>query len=130
VDIRTFDRAAVLAALEPPRFRDGETEYVGRILSALEWFALEEQLRTAGPLDGVSVHALMRAATELIFPAPAWWQMWRRPWRPTVWRLVDQLPFADQMTVFQSFVAAQAKAHYGTTPGQETKNPIPTSASS
>lgn len=129
MDIKTFDRAAVLAALEPPRFRDGATEYVGIILSALDWFRLEEQLFAAGTLDGVSVHALIQAATAQIFPAPSWWQVWRRPWRASVQQLVAALPFEAQVEVFQSFVAAQVRAHRGKNPGPSSPPPTPPSTS-
>jgi hypothetical protein len=129
MDIHTFDRAAVLAALEPPRFRDGETEYVGRILSVVDWFRLEERLLSAGDIDGLGAESMIQRVCHAMFPAPRWWEVWRSPWRPSVAALVASLPFATQLVVFQSFVRAQVVAH-GTTPGQESKSPIPTSASS
>lgn len=114
MDSYTFDRAALLDALEPPRFRDGEREYVGRILSALEWFRFEERLQGAEGLEGAALTPLVSELTDMIFPPPPWWQFWRT----SVAALVVALPFGLQVEVFQSFVAAQASVQYRATPGR------------
>lgn len=122
-----FDRAAWLAAVEPPRFRDGETEYVGRILSAPEWWRIEAQLEAAGTLDGPGVMRLIRTLTDRIFPRP-WWQVWR----PKVSTLLFRLPLPAQLDAFRSFVEALRRIHQ-TTAGPTPPNrpsPEPSSTSS
>ena len=114
MDVHAFDRVALLEALEPPRFRNGEQEYVGKLLSALEWFRFEESIRKAGGLEGPAVTSLVHELTDMIFPPPPRWQFWRK----SVGDLVEALPFGLQVEVFQSFVAAQATAQYRTTPGR------------
>lgn len=122
---RPFDRAAWLAAQEPPRFLDGETEYVGQVLSAPEWWVIEAKIEAAGTLDGRGVAALMRGITDEIFPPPErshWWEA--RP--PSVADLLFQMPLPAQFEAFRSFVAALATIHRtvrmpGTTPGLSPK---------
>src|SRR5258705_13838762 len=118
---RPFDRAAWLAAVEPPRFRDGAREYVGLVLSAPEWWRIEARMEQAGTLDGRGVMRLMREVTDTIFPRP-WWQVWR----PRVSRLLFALPLPAQLEAFQSFVVALATIHQtvpGPTPQRQTPTP-------
>jgi hypothetical protein len=116
----TFDRAALLAALEPPRFRDGETEYVGRILSAPEWWRIEARIAAAGPLEGPSIVRLIREVVDEIFPPPpvSRWR-WRRPLLPplSVGALISSMPLPLQVQAFTSFAEALAKIHGTMNPG-------------
>lgn len=116
-----FDRAALLAALEPPRFRNGETEYVGRILSAPEWWRIEKRLVAAPTLDGAGVAQLIREVVDEMFPPPTasrrrWWQ---RPILPplSVGMLISSMPLPLQVQAFTSFAAALVKIHGMMNPG-------------
>lgn len=118
MDIRTFDRAALLAALEPPRFQDGqERAYVGRILSAAEWFRYEERLQRMGELSIEEGAAFRRELIDVFFPPPPRWRRWLRGER-SVSDLVETLPYRLQLDALLSFVHAQATAQQWTTPGR------------
>lgn len=118
---QVFDRAAWLAAVEPPVFYDGPTEHIGRVLSAVEWWRIEAELAAAGALDGPGVQRMMRRITDAIFPRP-WWQVWR----PKVSTLLLALPLPGQLACFESFVEALALIHR-TVPGPTPKSPQNTS---
>jgi hypothetical protein len=128
MDIRTFDRAALLAAVEPPRFQDGETVYVGRVLSAMEWFRYEDRLQHLGDLGVEGGTALMREVIDVFFPPPSWWT--RRCGAKRVADLVATLPYGLQLDAFLTFVNAQAAAQRWTVPGLRTRTPTTSGLSS
>lgn len=117
--IKHFDRDAYLAALEPPRFSAGGVTYIGRILSAEEWFPLEAKLESIGR-ENVTTRellALVRHAADTIFqPERLGWRARTRGEKPkpSVASLVAQMPFQAQIDALMSFCTAQATAQKGT----------------
>ena len=105
------------AAFVPPTLTIGGRTYVGVLVSADTWWAIEPRINRLRGSDATrqELGVLVRDMTNLSFPRP-WWQFWR----PRVWTLLRRLPWAAQLEAAASFMVAQALAQLGT-PGRTTE---------
>jgi len=103
-----FDADEYLAGFEPPRIKLGGEEYVGQILSYEEFlpFQIKMLQLQSGILQGKALINVVLDYCDAVFGGPPWWKFWK----PSVGRLVLQLPPKAMLEAVNSFLARQAEA--------------------
>ena len=111
-----FDVAAMDASNVEPTIRIGRFVYVGRLLSAVEWFEWNERLQRlkerseGGKVTGQELLAFYHAYFRAVFP-PGLFRRGVPFWAPDVADMLIQEPLATIEEAFARFFARQALAN-------------------